>query len=103
MCAIKKPTNPQMKYNSPLSENNKIQSPIQENKSAESKNFLVSITFPEGATQMSSLTSAQQEMVIRTVKDFRGGLYLDILNLSKRTSLLYVKAFHEEVKRCMSK
>jgi hypothetical protein len=61
------------------------------------ENFLVSTTFPAGAVGMNSLTPAQQQMVIYTVKSFRGGLYLDILNLTKRTTLLYVKALHQQM------
>lgn len=63
------------------------------------ENFLVATVFSEGASSMSALPTAQQQMVIRTVKDFRGGLYLDILNLTKRTTLLYIKALHQQIKK----
>jgi hypothetical protein len=62
------------------------------------ENFLVGTTFPEGVSRMDGLSLAQQQLVILTVKNFRGGLYLDILNLSKRVSLLYIKALHLEMK-----
>ncbi len=61
------------------------------------RKFLVPLTFPENATSMRSLSESQQEIVIRTVQNFRGGLFLDILNLSKRTSLLYIQALHEQI------
>jgi len=63
------------------------------------ENFLVSTTFSENSSNMASLPVNQQQIVIRTVKDFRGGLYLDILNLTKRTTLLYIKSLHQEIKR----
>jgi len=62
------------------------------------ENFLVSTTFSENSSNMASLPVNQQQIVIRTVKDFRGGLYLDILNLTKRTTLLYIKSLHQEIK-----
>lgn len=63
------------------------------------ENFLISTTFNENSSNMASLPVDQQQMVIRTVKDFRGGLYLDILNLTKRTTLLYIKSLHQEIKK----
>lgn len=61
-------------------------------KSRIQENFLVATTFPAAARSMPDLSETQRELVITTVSDFRGGLYLDIINLSKRTTLLYIKA-----------
>lgn len=62
------------------------------------ENFLTPLTFPEGAYSMSSLPQDQQQTIIRTVQAYKGGLYLDIINLTKRVSLLYVKALHAQFK-----
>ena len=56
--------------------------------------FLVPTVFPENTKSMDSLSEDQKNLIIQTIKDFRGGLYLDIVNLSKRTTLLYIKALH---------
>lgn len=59
--------------------------------------FLVPMKFPANAKSMRDLSDDQKDTVIRTISEFRGGLYLDILNLSKRTTLLYIKAFQAEL------
>lgn len=63
------------------------------------ENFYVATVFPANAKNMSNLSDEQKDIVVRAVRDFRGGLYLDILNLSKRVSLLYIRAFHAEIKK----
>jgi hypothetical protein len=63
------------------------------------QNFLVPIKFPVGAISMDDLDGAQREVVIRTISDYGGGLYMDIMNLSKRTTLLYIKAFQSELEK----
>lgn len=55
------------------------------------ESFLVPMTFP--SKYFSDFNNQESELVIRTIGEFRGGLYMDIMNLSKRTSLIYVKAF----------
>lgn len=60
------------------------------------ENFLTSLTFPESSYSMASLPLDQQQTIIRTVQAYKGGLYLDIINLTKRVSLLYVKAIHAQ-------
>lgn len=62
------------------------------------ENLLTSLTFPEGSYSMASLPVDQQQTIIRTVQAYKGGLYLDIINLTKRVSLLYVKALHSQFK-----
>lgn len=61
--------------------------------------FLVPVTFPNQANTMSDLSEADQRVVIRTISDFRGGLYMDIMNLSKRTTLLYIRALKAEIQK----
>lgn len=61
--------------------------------------FLVPLKFPANARSMQDLNEDQRITVIRTISEFRGGLYLDILNLSKRTTLLYIKALQAELSR----
>lgn len=55
----------------------------------------VNTTFSK--TNFDDLDEKAKEQIIRTVQSFRGGLFLDIINLYKRTSLLHVKAFHQMV------
>lgn len=55
----------------------------------------VNMTFSGGTFH--GLDEKAKEQVIQTVQGFRGGLFLDIINLYKRTSLLHVKAFHQMV------
>jgi len=62
------------------------------------ENFLTSLTFPESSYSMASLPLDQQQTIIKTVQAYNGGLYLDIINLTKRISLLYVKALHAQFK-----
>lgn len=62
------------------------------------ENFLTSLTFPEASNSMASIPPDQQQTIIRTVQAYKGGLYLDIINLTKRVSLLYVKALHAQFK-----
>lgn len=59
--------------------------------------FLIPTIFPEDSIALFHLSDEQKELVIRTVSDYRGGLYLDIINLSKRTTLLYLKALEAEL------
>lgn len=63
------------------------------------ENFLVPAVFVESAKQFDDLSSDQKELVVSTIASLRGGLYLDILNLAKRTTLLYITALHDLVKR----
>lgn len=59
--------------------------------------FLIPTKFPANAKSMDNLSEDQKELVIRTISEYRGGLYLDIMNLSKRTTLLYIKAFQAQL------
>jgi hypothetical protein len=63
------------------------------------ESFLVSTTFKAGAKDFSDLDEAQRIRVIRAVSDFRGGLYMDIMNLSKRTTLLYIRALKQQMEK----
>ena len=61
------------------------------------ESFLVPATFPKNAKVFADLPEAQQSEVITVVADFRGGLYMDIMNLSKRVTLLYIKALKAQM------
>jgi hypothetical protein len=61
------------------------------------ESFLVATTFHKDAKVFKDLPSAQQLEVIDAVADFRGGLYMDIMNLSKRVTLLYIKALKAQM------
>lgn len=61
------------------------------------ESFLAPVIFSKGVKQLMDLSEAQRNIVIRTISGFRGGLYIDIMNLSKRTTLLYIKAFQLEL------
>lgn len=61
------------------------------------ESFLVPTIFSKEASRFTDLSEAQQVQVIRAVSDFRGGLYMDIMNLSKRTSLLYIRALKRQM------
>ena len=61
------------------------------------ESFLVSTTFGSKAKKFADLSEAQRVQVIRAVSDFRGGLYMDIMNLSKRTTLLYIRALKRQM------
>lgn len=61
------------------------------------ESFLAPTKFAENAASFNDLNEAQQILVIRTISDFRAGLYMDIMNLSKRTTLLYIKAFQAQL------
>ena len=56
------------------------------------KSYLVSEDFPEKAVRFTDLSTPQQERIIGSLIQFQGGLFMDILNLTKRTTLLYIKA-----------
>ncbi|MFN3455764.1 MAG: hypothetical protein ACK41T_12475 [Pseudobdellovibrio sp.] len=43
-------------------------------------------------------TEEQRIAIIQSIKNFRGGLYLGIINLSKGTMLLFIKALKGVVK-----
>ncbi|MEN0059402.1 MAG: hypothetical protein AAGB31_11255 [Bdellovibrio sp.] len=60
--------------------------------------FLIPTVFADQATSIESLPEAQRILVIKTVSQYRGGLYIDLINLSKRTTLLYIKALMAEMK-----
>lgn len=62
------------------------------------ENFLTPLVFPDQSYSMSTLPLDQQQTIIRTVQSYKGGLYLDIINLTKRVSLLYVKSLHAQFK-----
>lgn len=61
--------------------------------------FLIATKFPANANSIDDLDDEQKELVIRTISGYRGGLYLDIMNLSKRTTLLYIKAFQAQLEK----
>lgn len=63
------------------------------------QSFLVPAVFPESARQMADLDRNLQETVIQTISDFRGGLYMDLMNLAKRTRLLYIRALKAEMSK----
>lgn len=63
------------------------------------ENFFININFAPNAVELDQLTEDQKIAVIKTLRNFRGGYFLDILNLSKRTSLIYLKALEVEIKR----
>jgi hypothetical protein len=63
------------------------------------ESFLVSTKFPKGISSIEELSEAQKNLVIETISNFRAGLYLDIMNLSKRTTLLYIKAFQAQLEK----
>lgn len=63
------------------------------------ENFLVPLKFPAGVVSMTQLPEDQRNTVIRVISEFRAGLYMDIMNLSKRTTLLYIKAFEAQLKK----
>ncbi|MBE8221626.1 MAG: hypothetical protein HAW60_02740 [Bdellovibrionales bacterium] len=46
-----------------------------------------------------SLFYEQKENLARAVLNYRGGLYLDLLNLYKRTQLIYMKSFYYQIKK----
>jgi hypothetical protein len=58
------------------------------------ENFLVPTVFNPQVTEFAQLSPAQQHTVIQTVKSFRGGLYLSILNLTKLVTLKWIKALY---------
>lgn len=61
------------------------------------ESFLVPLVFNESAKTLNNLPESQQIQVIKTISEYRGGLYMDIMNLSKRTTLLYIKALKGEM------
>jgi len=63
------------------------------------ESFLVPLKIPQGVSDFSQLNENERNTVIKSIKDFRGGLYLEIINLVKRTTLLYIKALHLTVKK----
>lgn len=63
------------------------------------ESFLAATVFSETAKGINDLSEDQKNLVIKTISNFRGGLYMDIMNLSKRTTLLYTKAFEAELSK----
>lgn len=61
--------------------------------------FRVQLKFGKSVSSFLDLPEDQKRVVIETISDYHGGLYLDIMNLSKRTSLLYTKAFQAELEK----
>lgn len=61
------------------------------------ESFFVDTTFPNSARSMRDLDERQRNLIIRTIADFRRNSYLDIMNLSKRTTLLYTRAFQKNL------
>lgn len=61
------------------------------------ENFFLNTTFPQYAVGLDDLPETQRVLLIKSLRDFKGKLFLDILNLSKRTSFLYAKAFRAEL------
>lgn len=61
--------------------------------------FRVNISFGKSVSSFMDLSKDQQRVVIETISNYHGGLYLDIMNLSKRTSLLYTRAFQTELEK----
>ncbi len=66
-------------------------------KSRLKESFLTTAVFSKNSTSFKDLSDFQKNQVIRTISEFRGGLYLDIMNLSKRVTLLYIKAFQTQL------
>jgi hypothetical protein len=54
--------------------------------------YYVNLRFPEEATSLNDLNEDQKVAVISQFRFFRGGYFLDVLNLAKQTSLQYVQA-----------
>lgn len=65
------------------------------------ENILVQLpsTKPGQQIKFSDLPERDQELIIRTLSSNRGGMYLDLLNLAKRTTLLHIKAFHRIIQK----
>ncbi len=63
------------------------------------ESFLVDVEFPENVSTIDQLDFKTKRFVIMSFKNFRGGLYIDIMNLSKRTTLLYVTALKKEIEK----
>lgn len=63
------------------------------------ESFYVNNQFPTDAEAFSDLNESQQISVITTIRNFRGGLFMDLMNLSKRVSLIYSRAFKAELKK----
>lgn len=58
----------------------------------------LSFKFENGVNYFSDLQTQQKELVISTVLDFKGGLFVDIITLAKRARLLATKAFFLRMK-----
>lgn len=63
------------------------------------ESFLVDVEFPANVSSLDQLDFKTKRYVIMSFKNFRGGLYIDIMNLSKRTTLLYVTAMKKEFEK----
>jgi hypothetical protein len=56
------------------------------------KPILVALKFPTSARAIRDLNESEQENLINQINQYQSGLYLDIINLAKRTQLIYVEA-----------
>lgn len=61
--------------------------------------FLAAITFADGVGVFSQLSEVQRDIVIETIQNFRGGLYMDLIRLWKRVALVYAKALYVTYER----
>lgn len=53
------------------------------------ENIKVSVNFPAEAKNMASLSETQTITVIKDIQDHLGGLFMDVINLRKKVTLLY--------------
>ena len=49
-------------------------------------------------TNYKDLKNQQKDALLKAVYNHRGGFYLDLLNLHKRTTLIYIKSFYKRIK-----
>lgn len=63
------------------------------------ESIFVATDFPDNATEMNDFDEQTRYFVIRTISDFRGGLFMDLMNLAKRTRILYIRALKAEIKK----
>ncbi|MES2768955.1 MAG: hypothetical protein V4596_07410 [Bdellovibrionota bacterium] len=49
--------------------------------------------------KLSSFSVHTQNQVMKAIEEHRSGYFLDLLNLLKRTNLVYIQAFHQALKR----
>ncbi len=49
--------------------------------------------------RLSSFPVYAQNQIMKAIEEHKGGYFLDLLNLLKRTNLVYIQAFHQALKR----